>query len=101
MKRPANSKGSLKNLSASINSFNNSFPDANKSAGVVGLANEKSKFSASQKPKFNIAIMVEELQDIPSEEKQEVSDAKGENNSGTNTNNTAPTTDDDLLIPAQ
>lgn len=47
MKRPANSKGSLKNLSASINSFNNSFPDTNKSAGVVGLANEKSKFSAS------------------------------------------------------
>ena len=47
LKRPANSKGSFKNLSASINSFNNSYSETNKSAGVVGLANEKSKFSAS------------------------------------------------------
>ena len=47
LKRPTNSKSSIKNLSASINSFNNSFPDANKSAGVVGPAYEKSKFSAS------------------------------------------------------
>jgi len=47
LKKPANSKGSFKNLSASINSFNNSFSETNKSAGVVGLANEKSKFSAS------------------------------------------------------
>ena len=51
----------MKNLSSSINSFNNSFPDTNKSAGMVGPAHEKSKFSASYKPKFNIAIMVEEL----------------------------------------
>ena len=47
LKKPANSKGSFKNLSASINCFNNSFSETNKSAGVVGLANEKSKFSAS------------------------------------------------------
>ena len=44
--------------------------------------------------------MVEELEDIPGEEKKEAYDTKGENNSGTHTNNTAPTTDDDLLMPA-
>ena len=47
LKTPGNSKGSFKNLSASINCFNNSFPETNKSAGVVGPSFDKSKFSAS------------------------------------------------------
>ena len=59
------------------------------------LSIEKSKFSQSAKPKFNIPIMVEELKDVPAEEDPKAlgSDTKGDN-SGT----TAATTDEDMQI---
>lgn len=58
---------------------------------------EKSKFSASSKPKFAVSIMVEELKEqTPDDNNKEININIGENSAATTTTaTTAATTDED------
>lgn len=68
--------------------------DANSAGNVF---HEKSKFSASSKPKFSVSIMVEELKEQPPDDNnKEININNGENSAATTkTATTAATTDED------